>query len=145
MNIKYLKETIIPTRRIEIEKGLNMGTRQPIYVVLDLTYSFITGHDDLGWFSGELFNYKAKPEEYGYVDISLDYEDRSFQLNSEGMSSPEPVTKMYNDDIKAFFLTRNGAEQYLENQKHNLTKEAYIYTFYSGYGNREMDNLLENG
>ena len=58
------------------------------------------------------------------------------------MEYPMEVTEFFTDVLIAFFLTRKGADDYLEYQKHNLTNEAYIYTFYSGYANREMDNIL---
>lgn len=144
MDLKYLKKEILPQRKKEIAEGLNLGTRQPIYVVLDLDYNFIGGHDMEGWLSGEMLNHARKASESGYVDTALDCEDREFNEEPDGMDKPEEVTKIYTDRVVAFFLTRQGAEAYLEYQKHNL-KEAYVYTFYSGYANHEMDAILCGG
>lgn len=143
MNIPYLQQEIIPQRAKEIKAGQNAGTRQPIYVVMDLNFSFISGHDDEEWISDFLLNYKRKSAEFGYIDTSKEIEDRTF-LETACSDACEKVTKIYTDKIIAFFLTRKGAEEYLEYQKHNLTEAAYIYTFYSGYANREMDRLLDN-
>lgn len=136
MNIKYLQEVIIPQREKEIEEGKNAGTRQPIYVVFNTRESIAFDHVELNYRT-----YSGKSYEYGYFDIDEDY--REFKSSKRGMSRPEPCTRFYTDEIVAFFLTRKGAEEYLQYQSHNLT-EPYIYTFYSGYANEEMDKLLEN-
>jgi len=104
MNLNYLIDTIIPQREKEIEEGKNAGTRQPIYVVLDLQEHAISGHTDYSLIT----NHKGKRLEHGYI-----------------------------------FLTRKAAEEYMEYQRHNL-RDAYIYTFYSGYRNLEMDSLLND-
>ena len=142
MNLKYLKKEIIPQRQKEIKEGKNAATAQPIYVVLCLYYHYISGHDEEGWLSGELLNNMYKRHEIGYVDVSLNAEDRIFSESDDGMAIPEKVTKIYVDDIKAFFFTRKAAEDYLCYQSHNLN-EPYIYTFHSGYRNYEMDMLLQ--
>ena len=144
MDLNYIKNEVLPQRKKEIAEGLNAATRQPIYVVFDLTYSFMGGHDDEGWMSGGQLNHKGKDAETGYLDTALDSEDREFLDTDEGMKSPDKVTKLYYDRVVAFFLTRQGAEDYLKCQAHNLS-DAYIYTFYSGYGNREMDAILCGG
>jgi hypothetical protein len=139
MNLNYLKNEIIPQREKEIAEGKNLGTRQPIYVVLDLTECFVSGHSD---YSSNT-NKQGKPFEYGYIDMALDFESREFRETDKEIEKPEAVTKLYFDRVIAFFLISKGAHEYLEYQKHNLTN-PYVYVFYSGYGNIEMDNLLQN-
>lgn len=139
MDLKYLKDTL-EIREREIKEGKNLSTRQPIYVVLDLVYQYINGHDNDYLHNT---NYKGRPEEFGYIDHDADSEDRVFNTSSEGMSSPVEVTRFFTDRIIAFFLTNEAAEAYLEYQSHNLS-DAYVYVFYSGYGNRQMDRLFCN-
>jgi len=139
MNLDYLKNTIIPLRKKEIEEGKNLSTRQPIYVVLDLQENIVSGHSDYS----PSTNYKGLQFAYGYIDTSLGGEEIEFNESKKGMKSPEKVTRFYTDRIAAFFLTSQGAHDYLKYQKHNLSR-GYVYVFYSGYGNREMDQLLQN-
>ena len=139
MNLEYLKNELLPQRKKEIAEGLNAATRQPIYVVLDLQENFIEGHTDYTFTT----NYKHRKLEYGYVDLSLEFEDREFKVKRDSMKIPERITKFYTDRIIAFFLTKKGAEDYLKYQSHNLS-DPYIYAFHSGYANKEMDNLLFN-
>jgi hypothetical protein len=140
MDIKYLQEVILPKRKQEIEEGKNLSTRQPVYVVLDLQENFCSGHSEYSL----LTNYKDKSAEYGYIDNSLDDEEKEFSESDEGMEEPVDVTRFYTDRIIAFFFTSEAAHDYLEYQKHNLS-DAYVYVFYSGYANHEMDLLLCNG
>lgn len=137
MNIDYLVKEIFPLREMEIKEGKNCMTRQPIYVVLDLQENYVSGHSD---FSSST-NYKNLPFELGYVDLGIDGENRTFKENKKGMIFPEKVTRFFTDRIIAFFLTAKGASDYLVYQSHNLNN-AYVYIFYSGYGNKEMDNFL---
>lgn len=139
MDIEYLKEEIIPLRKKEIEVGQNMSTRQPIYVVLDLQENIMSGHSDYS----PSTNYKGLNQEFGYLDVSLDSEEQVFKTSKKKMHRYFEVTRFYTDRIIAFFFTSKGANDYLEYQKHNLTN-AYVYVFYSGYGNREMDRILQN-
>lgn len=136
-NLDYLKNEILPQREKEIEEGKNAMTRQPIYVVLDLQEHCISGHEqDYSLHT----NLKEMQPKFGYK-----YQDAEgewiFSLEDQHCVTDE-VTLFYTDRIVAFFFTRKGAEEYLEYQKHNLTENAYIYTFYSGYANQEMDKLL---
>lgn len=139
MNIEYLKNEIIPQREKEIEEGKNLATRQPIYVVLDLDEHFCEGHSELM----QCTNEKGVEPEQGYVDMAEDPEDRSdsFSEDDEGMTDPEPCTRFWTDRFIAFFLTSKGAHEYKKYQSHNL-KNPYVFVFYSGYGNKEMDGLL---
>lgn len=139
MNLEYLRKVIIPTRKKEIEKGLNWATRQPIYVVLDLQENYVSGHTDYTPHT----NYKGLVCEYGYIDNSIPSEERIFlkDISRRNLQEPIKVTRFYTDKIIAFFLTSAGAYEYLKYQSHNLTN-PYVYVFYSGYGNKEMDNLL---
>ena len=137
MNIKYLQEVLIPQREKEIEEGKNACTRQPIYVVMDVVKEVILDHVEI---NPSPYN-EIKPR-IGYYDIAADPENRVFKKSNNGMENPYPCTIIYLDKVIASFLTRKGAEEYLEDQKHNLNK-GYIYTFYSRYGNKEMDKLLE--
>ena len=138
MNLDFLKNEIIPQREKEIAEGKNLGTSQPIYVVLDLDWFPISGHTD---YSTNI-NLKGKPCEYGYIDSELECECREFELTDEGMTKPEAVTKIYYDKVVAFFLTSKEAHEYMKYQKHNLTN-PYVFVFHSGYRNYEMDNLLQ--
>jgi hypothetical protein len=139
MNIEYLKTEIIPKREQEIKDGKNLATRQPIYVVLDLQENYCSGHSDYT----PSVNYRGADWENGYIDNSLDCEDREFCETDEGMEEPEEVTKFYTDRIIAFFFTSEAAYEYLKYQCHNLS-DAYVYVFYSGYSNKQMDALLCN-
>lgn len=136
-NLDYLKNEILPQREKEIEEGKNAMTRQPIYVVLDLQEHCISGHEqDYSLHT----NLKGVQPKFGYTYQNNDGE-WVFSLEDQHCVTDE-VTIFYTDRIVAFFFTRKGAEEYLEYQKHNLTENAYIYTFYSGYANQEMDKLL---
>jgi hypothetical protein len=88
-------------------------------------------------------NYKGLNHRYGYLDMYLDSEDQKFQISKKRMKQPVEVTHFFTDRIIAFFLTSKGANDYLQYQSHNL-QNAYVYVFYSGYGNREMDKILQN-
>ena len=137
MNLDYLKTELIPLREKEIEEGKNLSTRQPIYVVLDLIDNYVSGHSDYS----PSTNYKGKEFEFGFIDDNLEGELRTFRKSDRGMKKPSEVTRFYTDRIIAFFFTSKGANDYLEYQSHNL-ENPYVYVFYSGYGNKEMDNLL---
>lgn len=139
MDIKYLESEIIPQREQEIKDGKNLATRQPIYVVLDLQENYCSGHSDYA----NSTNYKGKGWEYGYIDQALEGELRDFKKSDKKMKNPEEVTRFFTDRIIAFFLTSEAAHDYLKYQSHNLT-DAYVYVFYSGYGNKQMDALLCN-
>lgn len=139
MDIQYLKEEIIPLRKKEIEAGYNMSTRQPIYVVLELQENIMSKHSKYS----PSVNYKGLNPEFGYLDGALDSEEQEFKKSKKNMKSAFKVTRFYTDRIIAFFFTSKGANDYLEYQSHNLTN-AYVYVFYSGYGNREMDRILQN-
>ena len=137
MEIKYLTETILPQRKHEIDMGHNLGTMQPIYVVLDLEERYVSGHPlyDL------TTNRKGQDSEYGYIDLNEDSEARVFKKSPNRMIKPEEITRFYTDRIVAFFLTSKAAHSYLQYQMHNL-QNGYVYVFHSGYRNAEMDNLL---
>jgi hypothetical protein len=139
MNIKFLTTGILPIREKEIEEGKNLATRQPIYVVLDLRENFVSGHSDYS----SSTNYKGIQHSVGFIDASLDHEDMAFNESKSGMKKPKKVTRFYTDRIVAFFLTSEAAHDYLKYQSHNLSN-AYVYVFYSGYGNKQMDQLLCN-
>lgn len=140
MNIEYLTSVIIPQREKEIQEGKNLSTRQPIYVVLDLQENFSSGHNEYSCCT----NYKGKDKELGYIDVALDAEEREFSETDKDMENAEEVTQFWTDRIISFFLTSEAAHDYLKYQKHNLTAEAYVYVFYSGYGNQQMDLILGN-
>jgi hypothetical protein len=138
MNLQYLTEVIIPQREKELFEGKNLCTAQPIYVVLDLIEGIIEGHSDYT----NCINHKGVNMEYGFADASLDAEDMKFLPSEVGMKRPKPFTRYFYDRFKAFFLTSKAAHEYLKYQEHNLTN-PYVYVFYSGYGNKEMDQLLQ--
>ena len=139
MDIEYLKSEILPKREQEIREGKNLSTRQPIYVVLDLQENFCSGHSDYS----PMTNYKDIDCKHGYLDDSFDSEEQEFCETDEGMFNPIEVTRFYTDRIIAFFLTSEAAHDYLRYQEHNLTG-GYVYVFYSGYANIQMDELLKN-
>ena len=140
MDLNYLVNEILPLRKKEIEEGKNLGTRQPIYVVLDLQENFCEG---LNAYSLST-NYKGVQQEWGYLDNALESEDMEFCTSDKGMKDPVEVTRFYTDIIIAFFMTSKGAHEYLKYQSHNL-KNPYVYVFHLGYRNHEMDSLLNNG
>jgi hypothetical protein len=138
MNIDYLQKEIIPQRNREIEDGKNLDTRQPIYVVMDMRTHITEGHSEYLHTTNE----KDREKVWGYADFSLYPEEREFKKTAKGMEQPKEITEFYTDHPVAFFLTSRAAYEYLQYQRHNLSKEAYVYVFHSGYRNREMDNLL---
>jgi hypothetical protein len=139
MDLNYLQNVLLPKREAEIKEGKNLCTKQPIYVVLDLQQNIVSGHSEYS----SSTNYKGKPFEFGYVDNYLDAEDKRFEESKDGMRRPSEITRFWTDTIVAFFLTSEAAHDYLMYQRHNL-KNPYVYVFYSGYGNHEMDALLCN-
>jgi hypothetical protein len=138
MNLDYLKNTILPQRAKEITGGFNHGTAKPIYVVLDLIENFVSGHSE---YSANT-NLKGCSKKHGYIDSAEIEELKEFRLSPDGMEEPEEVTILYVDRIVAFFLTSKSAHEYMEYQKHNLTN-PYVYVFSVGYGNVEMNRLLQ--
>lgn len=140
MNINYIKNTLMPMREAEIKDGKNLCTSYPIYVVLDLQENIVSGHSEYS----PSTNYKGKGFEFGYVDMDLDCECREFMPTDDNMSSPEEITRFWTDRIIAFFLTSEGAHNYLIYQSYNLSSDAYVYVFNAGYGNREMFSLFDS-
>lgn len=139
MNLEYLEKEILPQRRLEFETGENLGTAHPIYVVLESITAIVSGHSDYSP-PTDIQNY---PMEHGYIDLSLDPEDREFSLVSDGMVEPDSITRFRVDRPAAFFLTHKAAKEYVQYQAHNLT-EPYVYVFNTGYRNIQMDNLLRD-
>lgn len=139
MDLEYLKKEILPQRALEFESGDNLGTSQPIYVVLESIAAIASGHSDYS----PLTDMQGSPIEHGYVDASLDPENREFKLESEGMAEPEEITRFRVDRPAAFFLTHKAAREYIQYQSHNLT-EPYVYVFNAGYRNIQMENLLRD-
>lgn len=139
MDINYLQNEIIPKREQEIKEGKNLSTRQPIYIVLDLIENFVQGHSEYSLNT----NYKNKRPEFGYIDLSLESELREFKNEPIGMELHEEITRFYTDRFVAFFLTSEGAHNYKEYQKHNLS-DPYVYVFYAGYRNYQMNKLLSD-
>ena len=138
MNIEYLTKEILPVREQEIKDGKNAATRQPLYVVLDLVEHLCSDHSDYSM----MLNLKGVDAEFGYIDTALDTEDQEFCETEDGMENGAAVTRFYTDRFVAFFLTRAAAEDYLKYQSHNLTG-GYVYVFYTGYRNHQMDNLFK--
>ena len=93
MDLNYLQNEILPKREQEIKDGKNLATIQPIYVVLDLQENFCSGHSDYE----PSTNYRGRGWENGYIDTSLDGEEREFCETDEGMEEPDAVTKFYTD------------------------------------------------
>ena len=139
MDLNYLTNEILPQREKEIEVGKNLGTRQPIYLVYDLQEQFCSGHSEYS----PPTNLFGKEWSFGYIDTDPNVEDIEFCEDDSDMKSPEAVTQFFTDRLIAVFLTSKAAHEYLEYQSHNLTN-PYVFVAYSGYGNRQMDNLLKN-
>jgi hypothetical protein len=139
MNLEYLQKEILPQRKLEIETGENLWTAHPIYVVLESITAIVSGHSDYS----PPTDMQNTPMEYGYIDLSLEPEDREFQLESEGMTEPDSITRFRVDRPAAFFLTHKAAKEYVQYQSHNLI-EPYVYVFNAGYRNIQMDNLLRD-
>ena len=139
MDINYLVNTIIPQRKKEYKQEKNLGTAQPIYVVLRLVKNYIADHTDNYDLSHT--NYKGLSAEFGYFDEALDFESKEFKLSNKGMKKPCEVTQFYTDSIVAFFLTSKAAHEYKKYQNHNLGN-SYVYVFNSGYANKEMNQFL---
>lgn len=133
MNIEYIKNEIVPKREQEIKEDKNRSTSLPIYAVMDLREVVMSSHSDFN----PNTNCKEKPIEFGYIE-EVDGE-RAFTLNE----TDEPVTRLWLDDFVAFFLTSEGAHEYLKYQSHNLSSEAYVFVFHAGYRNREMEQALQ--
>jgi hypothetical protein len=139
MDIDYLTSEILPQRKLEMKQGKNLSTRQPIYVVLSLVEHFCSGHNDFSMST----NLKGIEGENGYLDMDKEPEARVFKESDARMKKPEEVTRFYTDRFVAFFLTSKAAHDYLKYQNHNLD-QGYVYVFYSGYANQQMDKLLTN-
>ena len=139
MNLEYLTNVIIPQRKLEIEKGDNLATAQPIYVVLDLCECICSGHSEYS----PATNLKGIDKEHGYIDESLDSDLIEFKTSKKGMKAKRKVTRFFIDRVIAFFLTSEAAHDYLSYQCHNLT-DAYVYVFSTGYDNRQMNQLFSN-
>ena len=138
INVDYFRDVIVPQRLAEINRGENGGTRNPIYVMYNLDQVIVSGHDE---FSGLHCNIADISSVHGYLDMSLEDEERVFCTDDDGMSDPRDVTMGYKERFVAIFLTRKGLEDYRCYQSHNLSK-PFLYIHYAGYGNREMDSLL---
>lgn len=141
MNLDYLVNEILPQRAAEIEHGKNLGTRQPIYIVYDMQEHYCSGHND---FTSPT-NKRGEDWEFGYIDSGIEGELREFKKSPRKMVDPTEVSRFYTDVFKGFFFTSEAAHDYMKYQKHNLSKKAYVYVEYSGYGNKQMDTLLNNG
>ena len=139
MDLKYLTEEILPRRAQEIRHSKNLGTAQPIYVVLSLTEHCCEGHSEM---ISHTTNNCNKVPKYGNIDMGEEPELRELKGTSEGMKEPEKVTVFWTDQVVAFFLTSEDAHDYKEYQSHNMT-EPYVYVFHSGYRNYQMDKLLK--
>lgn len=134
--MEYLKEQW-EKRQAEIKDGKNLGTRYPVYVVMSLRKHSIPGKyaDYLS-----KTNFKSYPAREGYIDRAAD--EPEIQLTDYGMEAPEAWTDFYTDDPRAFFITSEAAHEYIEYQSHNMF-EPYVYVFYTGYGNRQMDKIMQ--
>jgi len=141
MNLEFLTKEILPQRKKEINQGKNLGTRQPIYFVYDLQEHIVDGHNDFT----SMTNKRGIDWEFGYIDMALDSDQREWKKQEfKNMKEPIAVSRFYTDVFKGIFFTSKAAHQYLKDQKHNMSKRAYVYVEYSGYGNNQMDKLLEN-
>ena len=158
MNIKYLKEALIPQRELEIKNGDNLATRNPIYVVYSLRDQYVSGHSDYS----PITNLKGLSPESGYLYKRPDWDEPQFCLNQDGSDleideeelededgmpytddrdEPEEMTRIWIDHLEAIFLTSKAAYDFMEYQKHNLSN-PYVYVHCAGYRNHEMDMLF---
>lgn len=141
MDLNYLVNVVLPARKLEFIEGNHNSVRHPIHVVMDLTMHVTQEHSN---YLKNYTNLKEKPIEFGYIDDGLDSENQEFKKDPYGMIDPLEITRFWTDTPVAFFLTNYAAHRYLEYQKHNLSPEAYVYTFDTGYRNDQMDQLFKN-
>lgn len=136
IDVHYLNE-VLCKREKEIEEGKNLATSPPMYVVLSMFALYCEGHSDMSGLSQG--NLRGKNPEFGYLDRADS--EPEFEECKRGMCRPESVTRFWIDRPTAFFLTSEGAHDYLKYQHHNLT-HGYVYVFSTGYSNREMEQIF---
>ena len=167
--LKYLSEQ----RKKEIKQRKNAGTIYPIYIVQDQHERIInTEFEDGGteviyaYNMNKLTKFYEKEEVIKYIekeiedeelkeDILIKLKDKYITLDEIsiilekneifGCANQLFVETKYED--KAYFLTKEEAEDYIKRQYYNL-KDQKIYVNFPGYSNyssfEEILNLLDN-
>lgn len=141
MKIKTIElfDEVREIRKKEIDANLNLGTRSPIYCVLDLMEHVVPGHIDID----DTTNLKRQKSECGYIDYSVECEDRVFKESPEGMEVPSEVTRFYTDRYVSFHLTSHAAHHYKTAQAHNMHK-PYVFVHCEGYRCYMIEKLFDS-
>jgi len=152
MNIKELKH--------ELENQNNRATENPLYVVYEYqklpTESSYSneweyadeedGYHSIGDTYEELINYVKVnyPDYYEEVVNKFDYGEQDYIIEDCILNNSKiPIKKFYYFEIKKFVtacFTEKSAEEFIENNKHNLTKPfVYVETLNR---NQEMIDII---
>jgi len=130
----------IAIRNQEIEEGLNLGTRHPLYFVYSMRVEYLTGHctdrsptTNLRDWSHENLYVKKEWSEYPEFFEEIP--------SGENKSDYEKVIRIWIDDFKGLFFTHQAAQEYMKYQSHNLTN-PYIYIHNAGYRNYEFETIF---
>ena len=141
MNLEFLNKRLA-IRAQEIADGKNAATRSPIYIVYSMQDQYLTGHTTN---RSPITNYRGIEHENLY--IKSEWEEDAELLEEiprkDNENDYEEITRIWIDEFKALFITREAAENYLKYQAHNL-HNPYIYTHHAGYRNWEFENLMSD-
>lgn len=139
MNIEFLNQRI-EIRNKEIADGKNAGTQNPIYFVYSMREEFLSGHCTD---RSPITNNRGMSHKNLYIKKEWEEDAELFEEipDDENENDYEEITRIWIEDFKALFITREAAEDYLKYQAHNLNN-PYIYTHYVGYRNWEFDNIM---
>lgn len=122
-------------RQKEIKEGKHACTRNPLYVVYDVITSF--SEDTSRDVSTSLFDYNDK-----YIDAKNYYEHLEEEKPSDIPSNEIMGKEGYHDRFITVCFTREAAEQFIKDEKHNLEKPR-IYVHYAGRRNYQLQDILE--
>ena len=138
MNINFLNERLA-IRHKEIENNQNLGTRDPLYFVYSMRDVYLDGHCKD---RSPITNLRNWEHENLYLKKEYEEDAEVFEEipENENKDDYDEITRVWLDEFKAIFLTREAAKDYLKYQAHNL-KRPYIYVHHAGYRNWEFDNL----
>jgi hypothetical protein len=135
-------KALLLKRQEEIEEG---GSNNPLFIVFDEEYVFVSGHyeslGNLGFFVGEFGFLSMKkvgcnPSEEKIASFFEEEYGGDVHTSAE---KPEPTTKIVKQKAVAYFLTLQGALEYLNYQSHNLSKHARVVEANFGINNHEME------
>jgi len=134
--LEYLKK--------ELNTQDNLGTENPFYIVFErIKYTCKDGYSDDWHWVGEDGDYIGDDDELKeYILENNEKEIEVDEFDNEKEIDNEIFRKWHYQIIPRFsqaFLTRKGAENYIESNGHNLT-DPYIYVN-SMWRNEEMINI----